>query len=60
MRGTMYSTLGHENQGERRIVEGLRLSNILELSEQEKSVMNEVKRIMEEECDRLQFDIDEI
>jgi hypothetical protein len=41
-------------------VESFKLSNILELSEQEKSIVTEIKRIMNEECDRLQSDIDEI
>lgn len=60
MRGTMYSNMGQENPGERKIVEFIRLSNILELTEQERSIVNAIKRIMEEECDRLQLDIDEI
>lgn len=61
MRGTFYSnTGGVENPGERRILEDLSLSNILELSEQEKSILDGIKRIMNEECDRLQFDIDEV
>ena len=61
MRGTFYSTTGaDENPGERRIVESLKLSNILELSEREKSILAEMKIIMNEECDRLQMDIDEV
>lgn len=60
MRGTMYSNMGQENPAERKIVEFIRLSNILELTEQERSIVNAIKRIMEEECDRLQLDIDEI
>jgi hypothetical protein len=53
MRGTFYSSATPENPGERRILESFKLSNILELSDQEKQIVSEIKRIMEEECDRL-------
>ena len=51
MRGTFYSI--DENPGEQRIVESFKLSNVLELSEKEKSIISEIKRIMNEECERL-------
>ena len=63
MRGTFYSATGNvDDTGERQIVlDQFKLStNILELSEHERDTLNEIKRIMSEECDRLQFDIDEI
>ncbi len=41
-------------------MESLKLSNILELSEQEKSIVEQIKSIMNEECERLQFDIEEL
>lgn len=48
------------NNGERKIVESFKLSNILELNEQEKQIVSEIKRIMNEECESLQEDIDDI
>lgn len=63
MRGTFYSTAtgeGGNPPGETRIVESFKLSNILELSDQEKSIVEQIKQFMNEECDRLQGDIDEV
>lgn len=69
MRSSYYSTAGgaasgeviaEDSTGEKKIVESFKLSNILELSAQEKAIVAEIKRIMDEECDKLQFDIDEI
>lgn len=55
MRGTFYSTTVNEDstQGEQRIVESFKLSNVLELSEQEKGILSQIKKIMNEECERL-------
>ncbi len=63
MRGTFYSSIAGEGipeVGEKKIVESFKLSNILELSEQERSIVAQIKEIMEEECERLQADIDEV
>ena len=38
----------------------LKVSNILELNEKEREILDEMKRIINEECERLEFDIDEI
>ena len=46
MRGTFYSTAmgeGANPPGETRIVESFKLSNILELSDQEKSIVEQIK-----------------
>jgi hypothetical protein len=52
MRSSFYSTkFDDTNQGERKIVESFKLSNILELSEQEIYIVSEIKRIMNEECE---------
>ena len=55
MRGTFYSSTVNEEstQGEQRIVESFKLSNVLELSEQEKGILSQIKKIMNEECERL-------
>ena len=55
MRGTFYSSTVNEDstQGEQRIVESFKLSNVLELSEQEKGILSQIKKIMNEECERL-------
>lgn len=63
MRGTFYSTATGEvanPAGETRIVESFKLSNILELSDQEKSIVEQIKKFMNEECDRFQSDIEEL
>ncbi len=63
MRGTFYSTATGEvanPAGETRIVESFKLSNILELSDQEKSIVEQIKKFMDEECDRFQSDIEEL
>lgn len=36
------------------------MSNVLELSDKERAILAEIKRIMEEECEKLQVDIDEV
>jgi hypothetical protein len=36
------------------------LSNILEFNEQEKKILAEIKRIINEECDKLDNDIGEL
>eukprot|EP00347_Sterkiella_histriomuscorum_P007591 403348332 len=63
MRGSFYSTTTNkfnENQ-ETQVIEGFKLShNILEFNEEEKKILAQIKSIMQEECDRLQEDIDEI
>lgn len=41
-------------------MESLKLSNILELSPEEKFIVEQIKAIMNEECERLQFDIEEL
>jgi len=56
MRGTFYS----EEREETQIVETFKLSNVLELSEQEKGIISEIQKIMNEECEQLQADIDEV
>ena len=48
MRGTFFND---DRLGDTRIVESFKLSNILELTEQEKGIIAEIKRIMTEECD---------
>ena len=53
MRGSFYSTKAEE-PGESRIVETFKFSNVLELNEKEKKIVSEIKRIMEEESERLQ------
>jgi hypothetical protein len=58
MRGTVYSTTTGLNEGmaaggDTRIVESFKLSNILELSDQEKSIVEQIKQFMNEECERL-------
>lgn len=57
MRGTFFND---DPLGDTRIVETFKLSNVLELTEQEKGIIAEIKRIMTEECDQLQADIDEV
>jgi hypothetical protein len=56
MRGTFYS----EEREETQIVDTFKLSNVLELSEQEKGIISEIQKIMNEECEQLQADIDEV
>lgn len=52
MRSSFYSTkFDDSNQGERKIVESFKLSNILELNEQEMGIVSEIKRIINEECE---------
>ena len=41
-------------------MESFKLSNVLELSAEENSIVVEIKRIMNEECEKLQADIDEM
>ena len=60
MRGSFYSTGGankfsdiRDNNNETQVVEDFKLSNILEFNEQEKKILAEIKRIMNEECERL-------
>jgi hypothetical protein len=36
------------------------MSNILELNVQEKKILAEIKRIMNEECDKIQIDIEDL
>lgn len=65
MRGSFYSTTTNKfndikDTQETQVIEGFKLSNILDFSEEEKKILAEIKRIMQEECDRLQEDIDEI
>jgi len=57
MRGTFFND---DRLGDTRIVETFKLSNVLELTEQEKGIIAEIKRIITEECDQLQADIDEV
>lgn len=45
---------------ENKIVECFKLSNVLELNQREKQIINEIKNIMEEECQKLASDIDDI
>ena len=42
------------------MVESFKLSNILEFNEQEKKILDEIKRIINEECDKLDNDIAEL
>ena len=42
------------------MVASLKVSNILELNEKEKEILAEMKRIINEECERLDNDIGEI
>ena len=60
MRDTFYSSVETSQQTETRFVEAFKLSNVLELSEKERAILAEIKRIMEEECEKLQVDIDEV
>ena len=63
MRGTFYSSMAGEGApevGEKRIMESFKLSNILELGEQERAIVEQIKEIMQEECEKLQGDIDEV
>jgi len=53
MRGTFYSTVTGDETENPRIVDSFKLSNILELSDQEKAIVAQIKQIMNEECDRL-------
>lgn len=41
-------------------MDSFKLSNVLELSEKEKDILLEIKRIMEEECERLAYDIEDV
>ncbi|CDW91275.1 UNKNOWN [Stylonychia lemnae] len=65
MRGSFYSTSGGNKFGElqnkeTKVVESFKLSNILEFNEEEKKILAQIKKIINEECDKLQEDIDEI
>jgi hypothetical protein len=42
------------------VIDGFKLSNVLDLNEEERKILNEIKRIMQDECDRLLEDIEEI
>jgi len=67
MRGSFYSTsgtpadkFGDMQNKENKVVESFKLSNILEFNESEKKILAEIKRIIGEECEKLQEDIEEL
>ncbi len=48
------------NQESTQVVESFKMSNILELNEQEKQILDQLKRIINEECEKLDNDISEL
>lgn len=66
MRGSFYSTttnrFGEEMRAQEstQVVESFKMSNILELNQKEKQILAEIKRIITEECDKLDNDIQEL
>lgn len=71
MRDSFYSTSsnltnkfkdakGSDKSSDNRVIDGFKLKNVLEFNEEEKKIIEQIKMIMNEECERLQDDIDSI
>ena len=56
MRSSFYS----EKEEETQIVDTFKLSNVLELNSKEQEILAEIKRIMQEECESLTMDIEDL
>ena len=64
MRSSFYSNVNASSEieelKESKIVESFKLSNVVELKPEEKEILEEIKKTINEECDRLNLDIEEL